>query len=79
VLAPAAALLDRPANVVLRLLAPSGAADYARRLYALLHELDQSGAARILVVAPPQGEAWDAVHDRLRRAAAAAEALDEGP
>jgi len=78
VLAPAAALLDRPADVVLRLLAPADAADYARRLYALLHRLDESGAARIVVAAPPQGEAWEAVHDRLRRAAAAAEAGDDG-
>jgi L-threonylcarbamoyladenylate synthase len=78
VLAPAAALLDWPADVVLRLVAPANAAEYARRLYALLHQLDGSGAARILVAAPPQGEAWDAVHDRLRRAAAAAESSDEG-
>jgi L-threonylcarbamoyladenylate synthase len=78
VLAPAAALLDWPADVVLRLVAPSAAAEYARRLYSLLHQLDQSGAARILVAAPPQGEAWEAVHDRLRRAAAAAELVDDG-
>ena len=78
VLAPAAALLDWPADVVLRLVAPAGAADYARRLYALLHQLDESGAARILVAAPPQGEAWEAVHDRLRRAAAAAELAEDG-
>jgi L-threonylcarbamoyladenylate synthase len=76
VLAPAAALLDRPAHVVLRLLAPADAPEYARRLYALLHRLDESGAARILVAAPPQGEAWEAVHDRLCRAAAATEPDD---
>ena len=78
VLAPASALLDWPADVVLRLVAPAAAAVYARRLYALLHQLDESGAARILVAAPPQGEAWDAVHDRLRRAAAATEDVEEG-
>jgi L-threonylcarbamoyladenylate synthase len=78
VLAPAAALLDWPAHVVLRLVAPAGAAQYARRLYALLHQLDQSGAGRIVVAAPPQGEDWEAVHDRLRRAAAEAESLDDG-
>jgi L-threonylcarbamoyladenylate synthase len=71
VLAPAAALLDWPADVALRLVAPVSAAEYARRLYALLNQLDESGAALILVAAPPQGEAWEAVHDRLRRAAAA--------
>ena len=78
VLAPAAALLDRPAHVVLRLVAPAEAAEYARRLYAALHQLDGSGAARILVAQPPAGEAWDAVHDRLRRAAAA-ESDDDSP
>jgi L-threonylcarbamoyladenylate synthase len=78
VLAPAAALLDRPADVALRLVAPADATEYARRLYALLHQLDESGAARILVASPPQGEAWEAVHDRLRRAAAAAESEEEG-
>jgi L-threonylcarbamoyladenylate synthase len=78
VLAPAAALLDWPADVVLRLVAPGSAAEYARRLYALLHQLDESGAERILVAAPPSGEAWDAVQDRLRRAAAAAETADDG-
>jgi L-threonylcarbamoyladenylate synthase len=78
VLAPAAALLDWPADVALRLVAPAGAAEYARRLYALLHQLDESGAARILVAAPPQGEAWEAVHDRLRRAAAATDAAEDG-
>jgi len=76
VLAPAATLLDRPAHVVLRLLAPASAPEYARRLYTLLHQLDESGAARILVAAPPQGEAWEAVHDRLGRAAAATEPDD---
>jgi len=78
VLAPAAALLDWPADVVLRLVAPADAAEYARRLYALLHQLDESGATRILVAAPPQGESWEAVHDRLRRAAAAAESEEDG-
>jgi L-threonylcarbamoyladenylate synthase len=78
VLAPAAALLDWPADVALRLVAPPSAAEYARRMYALLHQLDESGADRILVAAPPQGEAWEAVHDRLRRAAAAAEATEDG-
>jgi L-threonylcarbamoyladenylate synthase len=70
VLAPAPALLDRTRDVVLRLIAPAQPADYARRLYALLHELDAAGAERILVVRPPLGPAWEAVHDRLRRAQA---------
>ncbi len=78
-LAPAAALLDRPAHVVLRLLAPPTAAEYARRLYALLHQLDESGAERLLVAEPPQGDDWEAVHDRLRRAAAAADPFEDSP
>jgi L-threonylcarbamoyladenylate synthase len=78
VLAPAAALLDRTADIVLRLIAPVDAAEYTRRLYALLHQLDESGAARMLVVAPPQGEAWEAVRDRLCRAAAATEPDEDG-
>lgn len=77
-LAPAAALLDRTADVVLRLIAPAAADEYARRLYALLHQLDACGAERILVAVPPQGEAWDAVRDRLRRAAAATEGPEDG-
>jgi L-threonylcarbamoyladenylate synthase len=79
VLAPAAALLDWPAAVVLRLVAPADAAGYARRLYALLHELDDCGAARILVAEPPAGEDWEAARDRLRRAAAAAGDPDDVP
>jgi L-threonylcarbamoyladenylate synthase len=70
VLAPAAALLDAGGDVVLRLIAPAAADAYARRLYALLHQLDAAGAARILVARPPEGADWEAVHDRLRRAQA---------
>ncbi|MFN9029168.1 MAG: L-threonylcarbamoyladenylate synthase [Betaproteobacteria bacterium] len=69
VLAPADALLDASPQAVLRLIAPSSAEDYARRLYAMLHELDASGASTLLVAQPPQGPDWDGVHDRLRRAA----------
>ncbi len=42
---------------------------YAHDLYAHLRELDASGSDLILVEAPPQGEAWLAINDRLRRAA----------
>jgi L-threonylcarbamoyladenylate synthase len=35
-----------------------------------LRELDALGRDLILVAAPPDGEAWRAVGDRLRRAAA---------
>jgi len=71
VLAPAAALLDVGADVVLRLIAPASPQAYAQRLYALLHQLDAAGAVRILVARPPRGPDWEAVHDRLRRAQSA--------
>jgi len=48
---------------------PREAAAYARRLYAALRELDQSGCAQILVEQPPDEAAWLAVRDRLKRAA----------
>lgn len=69
-LAPAAALLDPPRHVVLRLVSPESPQAYARRLYALLRALDAAGAQRILVAAPPLRPEWEAIHDRLRRAAA---------
>jgi len=49
--------------------AGADAVHYGHDLYANLRELDRAGAARILVQAPPDGDAWDAVRDRLRRAA----------
>jgi L-threonylcarbamoyladenylate synthase len=44
---------------------------YAHDLYAHLRALDRSGCARILVQQVPAEERWDAVRDRLTRAAAA--------
>ena len=44
---------------------------YARELYVNLRTLDKSGAKEILVEEVPAGEPWDAVRDRLRRAASA--------
>ncbi len=44
---------------------------YARELYVGLRALDKSGASQILVEEVPEGEAWDAVRDRLHRAASA--------
>ena len=68
-LAPAAALLDRSADIALRLIAPADPQEYARRLYTMLHELDAAGAQRILIAQPPAGPDWEAVADRLARAA----------
>jgi L-threonylcarbamoyladenylate synthase len=42
---------------------------YAARLYATLHELDQEGWPWIGVEAPPDTAAWAAIRDRLKRAA----------
>jgi L-threonylcarbamoyladenylate synthase len=44
---------------------------YAHDLYAHLRTLDRAGCSRILVQAVPSEEPWDAVRDRLVRAAAA--------
>jgi L-threonylcarbamoyladenylate synthase len=41
----------------------------ARELYALLHRLDDEGYAHIVMVRPPDGPEWEAIADRLRRAA----------
>ena len=46
---------------------------YAHDLYAHLRALDRSACTRILVEAVPEDERWDAVRDRLSRAAAASE------
>ena len=57
--------------------APESAAGYAHDLYANLRALDASGAQLILVEAPPADAAWEAVNDRLARAAAGAGEDDE--
>jgi L-threonylcarbamoyladenylate synthase len=51
---------------------------YARDLYANLRTLDKGGCVRILVQEVPGGEVWDAVRDRLERAAAVATYEDAG-
>ncbi|MGA2543339.1 MAG: L-threonylcarbamoyladenylate synthase [Verrucomicrobiota bacterium] len=48
---------------------PHDAEAFARALYAELHQCDESGAALIVVEAPPPHEAWRAIADRLSRAA----------
>ena len=50
--------------------APADAAGYGRRLYADLRRLDTLGAREIRVESVPAGADWEAVRDRLRRAAA---------
>jgi L-threonylcarbamoyladenylate synthase len=48
---------------------PSDPEEYARVLYATLQDLDLSGTAVIYIEQPPRDAAWEAVNDRLRRAA----------
>jgi L-threonylcarbamoyladenylate synthase len=52
---------------------------YARELYVNLRALDKSGASEILVEEVPAGEAWDAVRDRLHRAASAENVVTVDP
>lgn len=48
---------------------PQEAKAYGQALYRSLAEVDKWGVDEIWLERPPQGEAWLAVHDRLRRAA----------
>jgi L-threonylcarbamoyladenylate synthase len=48
---------------------PHSAADYAAALYRELHEADAGNYDWIAVDLPPNTPDWEAVHDRLRRAA----------
>lgn len=74
--APDEALLafgpDAPAGALATAnLSPAGDLDEAaRNLFAMLRELDRSGAARIAVMPVPGGGSGEAIRDRLRRAAA---------
>jgi L-threonylcarbamoyladenylate synthase len=57
--------------------APETAAAYGHDLYANLRSLDANAADLIVVEAPPAEPAWEAVRDRLARAAAGADEDDE--
>lgn len=48
---------------------PLSVADYAARLYSALHQADDAQANWIAVDLPPAAPEWEAVLDRLRRAA----------
>jgi len=48
---------------------PREPAAYAQKLYAALRELDGTGCAMLLIESPPAVPEWQAVLDRLRRAA----------
>ena len=48
---------------------PAAAPDYAAALYEILHQADVGNYKWIAVDLPPRTPEWEAVHDRLRRAA----------
>jgi L-threonylcarbamoyladenylate synthase len=59
----------RPANFAgVWIAAPDDATRYAHDLYANLRQLDAARAEAILIEAPPAGDTWLAVRDRLARA-----------
>lgn len=58
--------VPRGASHVVKL--PANADGFAAGLYAALHHLDDAGCDVILAAPPPEGSAWAAVRDRLRRA-----------
>ncbi|MGZ8273657.1 MAG: L-threonylcarbamoyladenylate synthase [Burkholderiaceae bacterium] len=78
-LAPQAVLTTLRAAPAVQFSAPEDAVSYGRELYANLHRLDESGAERIVIAAPPQGADWAAIHDRLQRAQAGSRARAAGP
>ena len=51
---------------------------YGRDLYTNLRTLDKAGCQQILVQAVPEGERWDAIRDRLLRAASSVAESDDG-
>ena len=66
------AMASRPDSVDVKawIAAPSDPMRYAHDLYANLRALDRVDALRILIESPPRLAAWEAVNDRLDRAAA---------
>ena len=52
---------------------------YAAGLYAALRDLDGADRHEIRVELPPPGHDWEAIHDRLRRAAAGAGEAADAP
>ncbi len=51
---------------------------YGRDLYANLRTLDKAGCQRILVQDVPDGDRWEAIRDRLLRAASSVAEADDG-
>ena len=53
---------------------PDDPATHATMLYAVLHAIDKRSLDWIIVDEPPAGDDWQAIHDRLTRAATPDEA-----
>ena len=75
------ALGDPPptAHVTSWIRADANPVAYGHELYASLRKLDASGAKRILVELPPATPEWEAINDRLMRAAAGTLPIDDEP
>jgi L-threonylcarbamoyladenylate synthase len=67
------------ARIVSWIVAPADAIGYGHDLYANLRALDAAGARLIVVEAPPRNPVWEAVNDRLARAAASDPGVDDEP
>ncbi len=63
-------------EAVFRFTMPAGAADYGHVLYDTLRRADAARLDRLLAEAPPGGDSWHAVADRLSRASRKAQ-MDE--
>ena len=57
------------ADAVTQVHMPDAPDEYARALYAALHDADADQAALVVIESPPETAAWDGVRDRLTRAA----------
>jgi L-threonylcarbamoyladenylate synthase len=75
------ALGDPPPNahVTYWITAKRDPAQYGHDLYANLRKLDASGAKRIVVESPPRTPEWEAINDRLARAATGSASSGDEP
>jgi len=62
--------IDCPAEAARSIAMPNQPQAYAAALYRVLHEADAEGWDWIAVERPPMDASWDAIRDRLERAAA---------
>jgi L-threonylcarbamoyladenylate synthase len=63
-------LRSEPQHDAMVVAMPANPREYAARLYAVLHDLDDAGYDWIAVEAPKETPEWEGVLDRLRRASA---------